>query len=174
VVRVAIAIGDVEGSDSTGVGDGNGQNMDGSCGGWLKGDAALEQTREPEIGFDGDDAAAMASLMRRGDGEQAYVGADVPDGVAGMDKLASKIEEVGVQAGIPVAEARVGCDVDGRGAEVLGEASPQDAIATYSFGKGPERCHRRWWSHHDNDSRRQIELEASGGGCRLRGCTILE
>jgi hypothetical protein len=59
-----------------------------------------------------------------------------------VDELASEVEEVGVEAGIPVLEAGVGRDVDGRGVEVLREVPEQDAIAAYFFGKGPERSHR--------------------------------
>lgn len=141
MVGVAIAVGDVEGSCAQGVGDGDGQDMDWSCGGWLKGGGALEEGGEPEVGFDGDDAALGAGFLCGGDGEEADVGADVPDGVAGVDKLTGEVEEVGVEAGIPVLEAGVGGDEDGCGVEVSGKMPEQDAIAAYLFDKGPEGSH---------------------------------
>ena len=64
---------------------------------------ALEQRGQPDVGFDGDDAAVRAGFLRGGDGEEADVGADVPDGVAWVDELASEIEEIGSQARVPVA-----------------------------------------------------------------------
>lgn len=141
VVGVAIAVGDVEGLEAEGVGDSHGQDVDRSCSGWLEGDGALEQSSEPQVGFDGDDAALGAGFLRGADGEEADVGADVPDGVAGVDELAGEIEEVGVEAGIPVLEAGVGRDVDGCGVEIAGKVAEQDAVAAYFFGKGPERSH---------------------------------
>ena len=94
--------------EADGVGDGDGQDVDARRGGWLKGDGALEQSGQPEIGFDGEDVAMGAGFLCGGDGEEADVGADVPDGVAGVDKLAGEIEEIGVEAGFPVVEAGVG------------------------------------------------------------------
>jgi len=75
---------------------------------------ALEESGEPEVGFDGKDAAVRAGFLRGGDGEEADVGADVPDDVAGVYELAGEIEEIGVQAGIPVPEGGVRRDIDKR------------------------------------------------------------
>ena len=80
----------------------------------MEGCGALQQGGEPEVGFDRDDAALGAGLLRGGDGEEADVGADVPDGVAGLDKLAGEVEEIGFEARLPVMKAGVGGDVDGR------------------------------------------------------------
>ena len=107
MVGVAIAVGDVEGLEAERVGDRHGQDVDGSCGGWLKSDGALDQSGQPEIGFDGEDVAMGAGFLCGGDGEEADVGADVPDGVAGVDKLAGEIEEIGAQAGMPVVKAGI-------------------------------------------------------------------
>ena len=48
-----------------------------------------------------------ACFLRGRDGEEADVGADVPDDVAWVDELASEIEEIGAKAGVPVLEAGV-------------------------------------------------------------------
>src|ERR1700744_4571994 len=120
VVRVAIAVGDVESSDAQRVGDGGRQDVDGSRGGWWQGYRALEEGGEPEIGFDGDDAALGTRLLCGGDSEQTDVGTDVPDGVAGVNELAGKIEQVGVETQFPVVETGVRRNVDWRRVEISG------------------------------------------------------
>lgn len=141
MVGVAIAVGDVEGGDAGAVADGDGHDVDASGGGRLEGCGALQQGGEPEVGFDGDDAALGAGFLRGGDGEEADVCADVPEGVAGFDELAGEVEEIGLEAGLPVMKAGVGRDKDRRSAEVLGEMLSQDAVAADFFGEGPEGSH---------------------------------
>ena len=114
MVGVAVAFCDVEGFDADGAGDCDGQDVDGSGSEALGCGAAVEESSEPEVGFDGDDTAARACFLGGGGGEEANVGADVPDGVAGVDELTGEIEEIGAEAGGPVSETGIGRDMDWR------------------------------------------------------------
>ena len=78
-------------------------DLDGGCVGALGCGGALQQSGEPDIGFDGEDTAGWACSLGGGDGEESDVGADVPDGVAGMNELAGEIEEIGLKTGTPLA-----------------------------------------------------------------------
>jgi hypothetical protein len=112
MVGVAVAFCDVEGFDADGAGDCDGHDLDGSGSEALGCGGALEESSEPEVGFDGDDTAARAYFLGGGDGEEADVGTDVPDGVTGVDELTGEIEEIGAEAGGPVSETGIGRDMD--------------------------------------------------------------
>ena len=84
----SVASGDVKGFDADLIRDGDLHDVDGCCGGGLGVYGAFEEGGEPGIGFNGEDAAAGACFLCGGDGEEADVGADVPDGVGGVDELA--------------------------------------------------------------------------------------
>jgi hypothetical protein len=169
MVGGAVAVRDVQGCDASDVADRDRHDVDGSCGGPLEGCGALHQGGEPDVGFDRDDAALGAGLLCGGDGEEADVGADVPDGVTGVDELAGEVEEVGVQAGLPVLKAGVGRDMDGRRTEIAGEVSQQDAVPAHFFDEGPEGSHcydiitngLAWF--------RIDSLVEGEGGCNIQG-----
>ena len=142
MVGGTVAVCDVEGLGACGSTDCDLHDVDGGCVGALSGGGAVQQTGEPDVGFDGEDTAGWTCSLGRGDGEESDVGADVPDGVAGMDELSGKIEEIGLKAGAPLAEACVGRDVDGGGVQVFGKVSGQDLIPAHFFGKDSKTVHR--------------------------------
>jgi hypothetical protein len=102
---------------------------------------ALQQACQPDIRLDGDDAAVGTCSLRGGDGEEADVGPDVPDGVSWLHELTGQIEEVGFEVGIPVFEAGIGRDIDQRRVEISGEVSQQDAVSAHLFYKGSQMSH---------------------------------
>lgn len=104
----AVAVCDVKGFDARLTTDCDRQNVYGSGVGPLSRYGTLQQGGEPEVGLDGDDHTSGAGFLGGGDGEETDVGADVPDNVSRVDELASEAEQVGFEAGFPVAETRFG------------------------------------------------------------------
>jgi hypothetical protein len=140
----AVAAGDVKGSGAGGVADGDLHDADGGRGARLGFNGALQQSCQPDVRFDGDDAADRACTLRGCDGEETDVGADVPDDVAGIYVLTSKVEEVGLKTQVPVFETCIGRDVDGGGVEIFGEMSQQDAVTAHLFYNSSEKSHCEW------------------------------
>ncbi|MCU1252786.1 MAG: hypothetical protein JWQ49_5815 [Edaphobacter sp.] len=118
MVGGTVAFCDVESFDAGLMRDSDRQDADRRGGGGLSAGGALQEGGEPGIGFDREVAAVGACLLRGRDGEEADIGADVPDAVARVYELTGEVEEIGVKTGLPKAERGVGRDEDGRGVEV--------------------------------------------------------
>jgi hypothetical protein len=141
MVGRAVAFGDVNSFDAGPMRDSERQDSDGRGGGGLGVYGALQEGGEPGIGFNGEDSTVGTCLLRGRDGEEADVGADVPDGVFGVYELTGEIEEIGLEMRMPKDERGVWRDVDGRGVEVPRQVSQQDAVATQLSGNGSDKSH---------------------------------